>query len=145
MRDSNYPLRKAYITALTGLTYNSVAVPVAYQELPNNISPANYIILNSVSSNDVSAKHLSDTSTSIQVTIHTFSDQYNSGKAADDIASLVLQAIYPNRQTHLDLSADNMQCVTTELAGDNTQDYSPQANRKYIDRILTFRHRIFQL
>lgn len=144
MRDSSYPLRKAYITALGSLTYNSADVPVYYQEAPDTETAENYVVINSVNHNDGSGKHLSETESSVTLTIHTFDSKYNSGKAADDIASLILTAIYPNRQTNLDLSADSMQCIKTVLASDNIQDYAVEADRKYVDRTLIFRHTIFQ-
>lgn len=143
MRDVNYPLRKAYVSALAGLQYNSIAVPVFYPEAPPDYV-GNYIVLSNVSNNDGGTKYKSSTSTAITVNIYTYDSVSNSGRAADDIASEVLTRIYPDRQTHLDLSADNLQCVTTELSNDNTQDYGQTGERKYIDRVLTFRHVIFQ-
>lgn len=146
MRDSNFPLRKAYVVRLTGISYSAATVPVYYQELPDNLNPVPnyYIILNNVSNNDASTKHKADTFTSMSVTIYTFGNKMNSGKAADFIANEVLQRIYPAGPVSLDLSADNMQCVSTELAGDNTSNISDESGRKYIDRTLIFRHRIFQ-
>lgn len=143
MRSVNYSLRKAYFAALTGFTFDSNPVPVYYLQAPDNVTDSNYIVFSGLSSNDVSSKHKADTQTSIRVTIHTFNGKANSGEAADALANDVLQAIYPNSTFNLDLSADNFQIVTTKLDGDYTQDYTILTNRVYVDRILTFTHRIF--
>lgn len=143
MKDVNYPLRKAYYSLLSGITYNSVAVPVYYQKCPNDIAAANYIVFGGVSSNDLSSKYKADTETTIRVTVHTHQQIYNSGEAADSIAGSILLAIYPDPQTKPDLSADSLQLVDTLLANDFTLDYNLFNTREYVDRILTFRHRIF--
>lgn len=144
MRDSNLQLRKSYKTALDGITYNAAAVPVYYRKLPSNLNPDNYIIFGQITNNDTSTKYKNDTSTTIQVKIHTKNNVSNNGDAADVIAGEVLERIYPADHTQLDLSADDLQCVSTELAGDVTQDTITIGAEEFVDRILTFRHQIFQ-
>lgn len=142
MTDSNLPLRKAYLLALSGITFNSLAVPVFYGEAPATNAAVNYIVFGQITSNDASTKNSSDTSTSIQVGIHTFSEKTNSGDAADLIAAQVLTALYPNKQARLTITA--MQCVTTEMVNDVVQEFNPQGDRKYVSRFITFRHNVYQ-
>lgn len=143
MRSVNYALRKAYNTALSGITYNSAEVPVYYKKLPDNLSPDNYIIFDGISNADISTLHTSDTSTSIRVSIYTRNEKSNNGKACDDIADIVMQRIYPTRQFVLNLSSDNFQMVSTKLTGDNQNDWTQQSQLEYVDRFLTFTHNIF--
>jgi|SRR5690348_1654830 len=143
MRDVNYSLRKAYYTALTGITYEASGVPVYYLQAPDDITASSYIVFGGVTNSDLSTKNSADTASLMRVTIHTFKDKYNDGKAADFIAGDVLQRIYPNAQAALILD-DSLQMFSTELVSDLTQDYNVQNASVYIDRILIFRHKIYQ-
>jgi|SRR6185312_10425756 len=142
MKDCNYALQKAYNIELANIAFESVAVPAYFRSLPDNVNPSNYIIFDHVTNADSSTMNSADTNSSMRVTIHTFDLKYNTGKAAGDIGNQVLQIIYPNSQAVLDLSADNLQMVSTELVSDIPQDYN-QASRAYLDRILIFRHKIY--
>lgn len=143
MKDVAYPMQKAYLLALTGISYNSTNVPIYFGIVPDHIAPENYIVFGSISNTDNSTLQSADTFTSMRVTIHTFDMKYNTGKAAADIAGQVFARIYPTPQSVLDLSADTLQMVDTELTQDITQDYGQQNSRVYLDRILIFRHQIF--
>lgn len=143
MKDVNYPLQKSYLSALLGINYNGVPVPVYYMTIPDDINPDNYIIFGPVTNNDISTKDSADTNSLMRVTIHTKESKYNTGKAVNFIAGLVFSAIYPKSQAFLDLSADNLQMVSIELASDITQDYSIRNSVSYIDRILIFRQKIY--
>lgn len=142
MRDVNTPLSKAYFTALTGITYNSIAVRSFSGEAPDDISDKNYIVFGEVSNNDLSSKSSADTSTSMRVTIHTFDEKYTSSIIANSIANQVLARIYPYTQFNLTLDG-NFQIYSTELASDTTQSITMDANRAFIDRIFIFRHKIY--
>lgn len=143
MRSVNYALRKRYFSLLNGIVYNSVPIKAFYQKSPDNLADANYIVFGGISSSDNSSKYKSDTQTSINVTVHSYKQKFNDGADCDGIANLVLQAIYPNRQVNHDLSGDSFQVVTTELLNDNTREYSLQNEREFIDRTLTFTHKVF--
>lgn len=143
MKDVNYPCMKSYLLALTGISYNSTNVPVFFGTVPDNIAPENYIVFGSISNVDASSKTCSETFTSMRVTIHTFDMKYNTGKAAAAIAGEVFTRIYDTPNATIDLSPDNMQCISTELTQDVTQDYGQVNSRVYLDRILIFRHKIF--
>lgn len=143
MKDVNYPCMKSYLLALTGISYNSTNVPCYYGTVPDNIAPENYIVFGNITNVDASSKTCSETFTSMRVTIHTFDMKYNTGKAAAAIAGEVFTRIYPTPNAKIDLSPDNMQCISTELTQDVTQDYGQVNSRVYLDRILIFRHKIF--
>lgn len=141
MKDINASLQKSYYTALNGIVYNDAAVPIYYMTAPDDLVVDNYIIFGGVTNNDISTKGSSDTNTLMRVTIHTKSNKYNSGQAANNIAGQVFDRIYPNPQ--FVLSLDGFQMYSTELHSDLTQDYSIKNSVSFIDRILIFRHKIF--
>ena len=140
MKDVNWPLRKAYTTAL-----ENVGVPVYYQQADDNENSDLFIVFSGIRSADESTKTSSDTGTEIEVRIHARKDKFNQGKDPDEFASLVFDAIYPTPTSVLDLSEDGMQMVGTRLVSDNTIDYGTAGNAVYIDRIIRFRHEIFIL
>jgi len=143
MIDVNTPLRKAYKTALTGISYNSVAIPVYHSYLPDNLSPDNYIIFGNVVNNNASTLNSQDTSSSMRVTIYTTGNRNNSGDAADYIAGKVLERIYASPAFNIAIDGP-FQITGTTLESDTTQDYGLSANKIYIDRILIFKHSILQ-
>ena len=143
MKSVNYALRKAYKASLNGLTANSVAVPVYHNEAPESETSAAYVTFNEVSSNDISTKTTSDTNTAMQVQIHTWSDDGNAGKTADDIAGLVYAAILPTPNAVLNLSADGFQMVGITLGGDRAGNNVTLGRRAFVTRIITFNHNIF--
>lgn len=145
MKDVNFPLRKAYISKLTNLTYLGVVIPVYYQFIPDDKQDPAYIIISPVITIDTSAKTNNDSQTSFRVGVYTRSEKYNDGKACDLITGLILAAIYPNPSATMDLSADGLQNVNINLAGDQTQSWKIDNQKVYITRILTFRHTIFHL
>lgn len=146
MRDINRALRVAYVAKLTtpAIQYNSANVPVWYGEVPASETAKNYIVIGQIDNTDLSTKNSDDTNTIIRVAIHTHDEVMNDGDAVDYIAGEVLKRICQADKTQLDLSADSLQMVSTEVSGDFLQDYQTEGSRKYIDRVLTFRHSIFQ-
>ena len=144
MRDTNFAIRKAYITALTGIVYEAQAVPVFYNEAPDTNTATNYIIIYGLSSSDQSTLNSTDNSLSVNVKIISKSLKSNSGRAGDDIAGIVLTRIKPNPAASLNLTADSLQCVSTKLTNDFTQDYGSIGGFSFADRILTFSHAIVQ-
>ena len=143
MKDVVYPLQKAYKSLLSGITYNSVAVPVYYQYIPDDIEPANYIIFGSITDNDQSTLSSQDSLISIQVKIHTWADKYNDGKAVASIASQVLIKVYPLNGPTIDLSVDGLQLRSTKKTNDFTENWTVNNQRVYIDRTIQFSHNIF--
>lgn len=142
MNSVNFALRKIYFSALSGISYNGNNCPAFYQKAPDDITNNNYIVFGGINNVDVSGQVKADTDTSIRVTIHTFQTKYNDGRAADDIAQQIFDLIYPDKQTHADMSADGFQLVATKLTGDQIIDYRIENAREYLDRILIFTHQI---
>ncbi len=91
MRDVNTSLLKNYFTAFAGITYNAIPVPAYSGILPDNINPNYYILFGEVSNNDLSTKGSSDTNTLMRVSIHTFSEKYQSTIPVNEIANQVYQ------------------------------------------------------
>jgi len=139
MIDLNYSLRKAYFDALSGI---SPSVPIFYYAAPPNKKLDQYIVYRSITNKDESTKTTSDTRTFIIVEIYSRNLAVNSGAAVDDIANKVLQAIYPDRNTHLTI--DGGQIVTTEMTFDLVNPYLVISGEVYLSRFLTFKHIIYQ-
>lgn len=144
MLSSNLTIRAAYNTLLSTITYNSVAVPVYWQQLPTDIAPGIYIIFGQIRNNDDSNKGASVTQTSVTVSIFTNSPQYNDGVAVDTVANEVLNRLYKNPQFKIPLSSSFFQVINTTLESDITNDFSQDQQNIYIDRIMVFNHTIFQ-
>lgn len=141
MRDVNYPLRKAYFTALTGIVYNSLPVPCYYQIAPDNIANTDYIIFYPQSTTDISTKNSSDVTATFVVKIHTWANKYNNGNAADAIADIIYQLLLPTPQSTLFL--DNRDMYSTSVASDIIEPWTVNNQRIYVDRVITFSHNIY--
>jgi len=136
VKSVNFELRKAYVNAL-----RATGKPVYYQYAPPD-APECYIILQNVTNSDNSTMNSNDTVTTMQIKIHTYSDKDNGGALADTVANTALQAIYANKQSNLSLSG--FQITNTTLINDIIDTWQDVSQRVYIDRIITFRHTIFQ-
>lgn len=145
MTDVVYPLQKAYMTLLSGITYNSLPVPVFYQYLPAGDEPPNYIIFGSITDNDDSTMNTQGSIVNIQVKIHTWADQGNDGTAVTMIAKQVLENVNPLLGPTIDLSADGLQLFSTKKTNDFTEDWTVNNQRVYIDRTIQFSHNIYYL
>lgn len=144
MKDFNYPLRKAYTAALDGnLSFDGNDVPVYYQQAPDTETIALYVVLSGHANNGNGTMHTQETSSTFTVNIHSFGLKYSNGQAVDNVAGQILEILLPSPQAVLDLSGDGLQMTGMALASDNVQDFSDQGGKIYIDRILTFRHQIF--
>ncbi len=137
MRDVNYILRKAYYTAISGLS-----IECYYQQAPQSAGD-NYVIIKSISNIDNSTKSTVDINASIQITVYTKSFKSNTGKDAEDIANDILQTIYPTPDYNISVDDSDVQVVRTEMVNDITNDYNAKDGYIFIDRTITFRHNIF--
>lgn len=135
MKDVIKPLRKAYIAALA-----SVGCPVYYQQLPNTVSPNEYILISIPSNSNDSDKHLNGTEVTVRVGIYTQAENINNGIASTTIAEAVYAAILPTPTATLTL--DNMQMLTTTLQSDTEENFSIKNTIVYIDRFINFTHKI---
>jgi hypothetical protein len=137
VKDINYPLQKAYYSALTGITIDSVLVPCYYKKLPNNIAPDNYIIFSPINNNDGSTKSSYDTDTFMQVSIYTFAQNGNTGEACGLIAEEIFTRLYTTPFTVAGFTMNG-----TRLDSDTTTDYTTEGIRTYVERRLVFKHLI---
>lgn len=138
MKDINNPLIKAYVDALAGIGY-----PVYEGEEPDDTLDKVYIVINGVNSNDSSTKTTTDVNAQIQATINSWEFKYNNCKLLNEVAGLVLEAIKPNPNAVLDMSAYNMQMHNLSVVNDRQQDYGKLAGRVYISRQIVFKQDIF--
>ncbi len=141
MIDVNYPLQKAYNLLLDGITFESVAVPAYYQQIPDDINPDNYIIFSPITNVDGSAKTGFDTISFMEVKIRTHKSKYNEGKACGSISSEVLTRVYTKPSS---LAMAGFVVVSTSLDSDTQEDFSVKGERVYVDRRLVFKHIIQQ-
>jgi hypothetical protein len=145
MRDVNIPLRKAYLTTLSGITFNGVPVPVYYSYLPGDLEADNYILYGNVNNSPAGTMTTHDTFSSMRVTVYTKANGFNDGNAADLIGGEVLQRLLTTPFFNLSLPPGTpLQVMGTTLESDILQDWNTQTSRIYIDRIFIFRHTIFQ-
>jgi hypothetical protein len=148
MKSPNYAIRKQYKTLLEN---NIVAVDAAgsrpinvfYQYAPQQ-GFKEYIVMTLPIHNEIGTIGETNTSRiSVQLKICTKEKEFNSGRLADDLAGQVLELIYPNKQTQIDLTSDGFTCSGTRLVSDIISNYQNDANMVYIDRIITFEHIIY--
>jgi hypothetical protein len=136
VRDINEPVRVAYAAALLQIP----GMGVYYQGLPDNLNPDNYIVFRSINLVDDSNKHSPVVNLNITIEIHTKNNIKNPGLTADTIADQVYQLVYPDKQTNLTLSRG--QIIWTQIANDRVDNITQRNQFGYIDRFITFRHRI---
>lgn len=144
MLSSNLSLRKAYFSLLSTIQYNSVSVPVYWQQLPTTVEAGIYIIFGQIRNNDDSNKSASVTQTSVTVSIFTNSLKYNDGVAVEAVTNEVLNRIYKEPRFNIVLAQSFFQIIQTTLESDITNDFSEDRQNIYIDRVLVFNHTIFQ-
>lgn len=138
MQDVNTILLKAYYNTLLTTGY-----PVYEGEEPDSVKHKEYIVLTGVVSNDISTYDTTDLDISIEIALHTWDTKYNSSLTVNTLANAVLQALKPNPESVIDLSADNCQMVNLKMTDDRTERVGELSGRKYVDRFLTFTQQIF--
>mgnify|MGYP003462592524 FL=1 len=143
MLSSNLSLRKAYFSLLSTIQYNSVSVPVYWQQLPTTVEAGIYIIFGQIRNNDDSNKSASVTQTSVTVSIFTNSLKYNDGVAVEAVTNEVLNRIYKEPHFNIVLGQSFFQIIQTTLESDITNDFSEDRQNVYMDRVLVFNHTIF--
>ena len=138
MKDPGKNIRKAFYTALVGLGY-----PVV-DEMTDDESLTNYIILSTQTEEDISTKNTFDTSGTILIDIVTKQYNTNTKDTADDIADLVLDAIKPNTNSTLTDSYGEFQITNIKRISANTLTLPTQTGY-LIRKLLRFSFRIVQL
>lgn len=138
MKDIATPLLLAYKTALSTLPYT-----VWEGEEADDVTDQVYIVLSDVTSTEASTKNTSDTSSSIQIAIHSWEEKYNTSLSVNTAAGLVFAAIKPDPNSVLDMTADNMQMLNLRVTTDRVDRLVELAGRKYISRYIIFQQDIF--
>jgi hypothetical protein len=137
MKDINTILQKKLYDILKPV----LSCPIYYKYLPATIEPNEYVLINTITNIDASTQQSSDTDTTIIIGIYTKDSQANPGKIANDIAALVYQNLYPNRQFKPDLSP-GFQVCSVQLVNDIVPDPLMTRNFIFINRFITFRYNI---
>lgn len=138
MKDINNPLIKAYYDAILPLGY-----PVYEGEEPDDELAKIYVVISDVSSNETSTKNSSDAQAQIQITVNSWETKYNNSKAMNTAAGVILEAIKPDSNAVLDLSASGMQMLNLSVVNDRVQPYGKLSGRVYISRQIIFKQDIF--
>lgn len=145
MRDINYELRSSYFSLLAGnILINNAAIPLYYGQVPITnppLNPSYYILINTVFSTGFNDDRFNYTQTAIQLMIVTKQLQNNSGSVADNIAGQIfgLMLTGPLSQQVQIVSG---QVVDTRLQNDVIQSGLNDGQKKVLNRILTFTHKI---
>ena len=134
MIDINYPLQKKYKTALDTTGY-----PVYYMLAPDDQTAQVYIVFTIGQANQQDTKNSEDSEVIVQIKIHTWNNGANNGVAVATAAGLVYSAM----ATKFDLDADGLGNISQRRDTDVTLEYGTIGNRVYIDRIITYKHKIY--
>jgi len=150
MINPNLALRKAYVTALAGLTYKGVTIPVYEEYLqPTTARPIavipvgsssfeSYIILLNQTSNDISAKCLRNDQLAIQVQITTKWPLFKGGSEdAELIGDLVVGRLLTDDGlfTKLELPQP-LNCWKGTLEGTINIPYTTDTNSVWVTQLL---------
>lgn len=138
MKNVNTAVRKKLYELLNPV----VGVPVYYKYIPARIDVDAYVLITAINNNDTGTIHSSDTQTAVQIGIYTKDTQANSGVAADNIADIVYETIYPNPQAKIDLEPD-FQNTGINMVSDNCPDVLQTNEAVFLNRFITFRLNIF--
>lgn len=144
MRSPNFAVRKQYKYIIGNILINGDNIGLYYQYAPQSIAD-NYIIMTVPSHNEIgTVGETKNSRLTVQLKICTKGITGNSGKLADDIADALLNALYPNKVSQIDLSLDGFTCYSTRLVNDTISNYQVDGNLVYIDRTITFEHLIYK-
>lgn len=141
MQDVELALRKAYLTAINA---SDAGVEMYYDAAASQLAAdASYILFKGITSNDASTKTSSDVDVTVTLEVYTKSLGSNPGIDCANIANEILKAILTTPSFNLDLSNDNMQCYKTTLVSNDSKTWSVDSQLVYVDRVISFRHKIF--
>lgn len=139
MKEVQRPLRIAYMAALSGVTIDTVPIPV-YDEYAPDDAPSAYIIITNQTDGEISNKQAFYSDASITVDIVTTFAPTLGGKALSErIADAVLQIIKPANRVQL--TVPGFQIVTTRKEQARTLNEDLPSIRVF-RKILIFTHKI---
>jgi hypothetical protein len=138
MIDVNTPILKAYYTAI-----NNLNIPVYEGEEPDDVKDNIYCVLSDVTNIESSTFTSSDTTSTIQISVHSWEYKYNNSYSLNSACSAILSAIKPTSASVLDLSADGLQMTNLTIATDRTERLGELGGKVFITRIIIFKQNIF--
>ena len=139
MKDTSYPIRKAYNALLTELGYTCFD----FKATDNATKP--YVILSSQTSNSDNTKNTFGNIATINLDIVvSFIDGFGGRKQLDEIVDAILQAILPTPDA-LIIQAEGFNIYSTKKVIDFDFEPLAQQTQTIYRRIITFEHLIEQL
>lgn len=143
MKDVNGAIRKKYFELLNGhLAVDGSSIPVYSDYLPNVIAADCYVVITVISNSSIATKTSHITDTSVQIGIFTKDTVANPGQKRDDIAGQIYSTIYPKSNSKISLEPD-FQVVFMNLDNDNNLSPFQTDTAVYLNRYLTFSHKIY--
>ena len=138
MRDINSALLQAYYEVIDDLD-----IPVFEGEEPDDVKHKIYAVLSDVINIESSTDNSSDTTTTIQISVHSWEYKYNNSKTLNSAVDDIIQAIKPTSTSVLDLSPYNLQMMNLTIQTDRTERFGEIGGKIFISRILVFKQNIF--
>ncbi len=108
--------------------------------VPNDLVEDAYVMVSPISTTDDSTMNSADTTTSMQVGIYTRSFTDSNSTVINDVADIVYATIMPGQLPVFVLTG--FQLLSTELGGDNTPAPFDTGSQLFINRFITFNHKI---
>lgn len=137
MKNVNDPLTTEYWQLL------SYALPVpVFRDgyVPSDLVEDAYVMVSAINNTDDGTMTCDFTLTSIQVGIYTRSAQNNNAIQINSIADAVYSTIRPSPVNQINISG--FQILTTELGNDTSPPPFDTGSELYINRFITFNHKI---
>lgn len=138
MRDINSALLQAYYEVIDDLD-----IPVFEGEEPDDVKHKIYAVLSDVINIESSTDNSSDTTSTIQISVHSWEYKYNNSKTLNSAVDDIIQAIKPTSTSVLDLSQFNLQMMNLTIQTDRTERFGEIGGKIFISRILVFKQNIF--
>jgi hypothetical protein len=138
MRDINSALLQAYYEVIDDLD-----IPVFEGEEPDDVKHKIYVVLSDVINIESSTDNSSDTTSTIQISVHSWEYKYNNSKTLNSTVDDIIQAIKPTSTSVLDLSEFNLQMMNLSIQTDRTERFGEIGGKIFISRILVFKQNIF--
>lgn len=138
MKDVNTAILTAYYQVIDGLD-----IPIYEGEEPDDVKDKIYCVLSDCINQETSTDNSSDTTTTIQVSVHSWEYKYNNSASLNSTVGSIIEAIKPTSTSVLDLSASGLQMLNLSLQTDRTERYGEIGGKIFISRILIFKQDIF--
>jgi hypothetical protein len=147
LKDVNTPLRKAYVDAISATMYAGTYIKVYDGIVPDSVVAGReeylYVLIADQTDNDsVRTKNMISHDSTIMVQVYNGTMGGSGRKKVDDVAGLILDAVNSVTSSgFLNLSASNLDIVTTTVISDVTDLFSTKSHKVW-RRNIRFRHNI---